>query len=155
MDYLNLIAWLVAVSSGLLAGTYFAFSSFIMQSLKALDGLDGIRTMNSINKVILRSMFMPLFFGSTILALALAGGGLWTWGEPDALWATAAGSIYVIGMFGVTAIFNVPLNNALAIAENNSNAAQVWTQYLTVWTRWNSVRAVTSLITFVACTKLL
>ncbi|MGB0752441.1 MAG: hypothetical protein ACPGQI_10815, partial [Gammaproteobacteria bacterium] len=64
MDYLNLIAWLVAVSSGLMAGTYFAFSSFIMQSLKALDGLDGIRTMNSINKVILRSMFMPLFFGS-------------------------------------------------------------------------------------------
>ena len=155
MDYLNLIAWLVAVSSGLMAGTYFAFSSFIMQSLKALDGLEGMRTMNSINEVILRSMFMPLFFVSTVLALALAGGGLWTWGESDSLWATVAGSIYVIGMFGVTAAFNVPLNNALAKAENNSNAEQVWAHYLTMWTRWNSVRAVTSLLTFAACIKLL
>ena len=155
MDYVTLIAWLVAISSGLMAGTYFAFSSFIMQSLSALDGVEGMRAMNAINEVILRSLFMPLFFASAVFALVLVGGGLWTWGEPNSLWATAAGSIYVIGMFGVTAVFNVPLNNALAIAENNSNAEQVWTQYLTVWTRWNSVRAVTSLITFVACTKLL
>ena len=51
MDYLTVIAWLVALSSGLMAGTYFAFSSFIMRSLKALDGLEGMRTMNSINEI--------------------------------------------------------------------------------------------------------
>ena len=138
-----------------MAGTYFAFSSFIMQSLSALDGVEGMRAMNAINEVILRSLFMPLFFASAVFALVLVGGGLWTWGEPDSLWATAAGSIYVIGMFGVTAVFNVPLNNALAKAGGESNPEQVWAHYCTVWTRWNSVRAVASLMTFTMCVKLL
>ena len=155
MDYLTLIAWVIAISSSLMAGTYFAFSSFIMQSLSALDGVEGMRTMNAINEVILRSLFMPLFFGSAVFALALVGAGLWTWGEPDSLWATAAGSIYVIGMFGVTAVFNVPLNNALAKAGSESNPEQVWAHYCIVWTRWNSVRAVASLMTFTMCLKLL
>ena len=155
MDYLTLIAWVIAISSSLMAGTYFAFSSFIMQSLSALDGVEGMRAMNAINEVILRSLFMPLFFGSAVFALALVGGGLWTWGEPDSLWATAAGSIYVIGMFGVTAVFNVPLNNALTKAGSESNPEQVWAHYCIVWTRWNSVRAVASLMTFTMCLKLL
>ena len=155
MDYVTLIAWPVAISSGLMAGTYFAFSSFIMQSLSALDGVEGMRAMNAINEVILRSLFMPLFFASAVFALVLVGGGLWTWGEPNSLWATAAGSIYVIGMFGVTAVFNVPLNNALAKAGCESNPEQVWAHYCTVWTRWNSVRAVASLMTFTMCVKLL
>ena len=155
MDYVTLIAWPVAISSGLMAGTYFAFSSFIMQSLSALDGVEGMRAMNAINEVILRSLFMPLFFASAVFALVLVGGGLWTWGEPDSLWATAAGSIYVIGMFGVTALFNVPLNNALAKAGGESNPEQVWAHYCTVWTRWNSIRAVASLMTFTMCLKLL
>ena len=29
MDYLTLIAWVIAISSSLMADTYFAFSSFI------------------------------------------------------------------------------------------------------------------------------
>ena len=155
MDYVTLIAWPVAISSGLMAGTYFAFSSFIMQSLSALDDVEGMRAMNAINEVILRSPFMPLFFGSAVFALALVGAGFWAWGEPNSLWATAAGSIYVIGMFGVTAVFNVPLNNALAKAGCESNPEQVWAHYCTVWTRWNSVRAVASLMTFTMCVKLL
>jgi uncharacterized membrane protein len=51
----------------------------------------------------------------------------------------------VLGMFAVTMIFNVPLNNALAAADPVSHeAASLWTRYLADWTAWNHVRTVAS-----------
>lgn len=59
----------------------------------------------------------------------------------------AAGVLYVLGMFIVTMIFNVPLNNALAAVDPaSSEAVSVWARYLTVWTTWNHVRTVSSIV---------
>jgi uncharacterized membrane protein len=53
------------------------------------------------------------------------------------------GVIYVLGMFVVTMVFNVPLNNALAAADLPSHgAAPLWARYLKEWTFWNHVRTV-------------
>jgi uncharacterized membrane protein len=57
----------------------------------------------------------------------------------------AGGALYVIGMFVCTAVFNVPLNNALAAVDPNSvEAASLWARYLTDWTLWNHVRTMSS-----------
>lgn len=98
--------------------------------------------MNSINAVILRSLFMPVFFGTTLASLALAGIGAMRWGETGAITMALGGVIYVIGMFVVTMAFNVPLNEALARAPT----PEVWARYLRVWTSWNHVRALASLV---------
>jgi uncharacterized membrane protein len=56
--------------------------------------------------------------------------------------------LYVLGMFVVTMIFNVPLNNALAAADPASHAAtSLWARFLTDWTVWNHVRTVSSTAT--------
>ena len=111
-----------------------------MQSL-AQSGDAGIDAMTSINRVILRSTFMPLFFGSTLLAAICGVLGLFRLAEP-AGWLMLAGSlIFVVGMFGVTAAFNVPLNNQLT-----QSPQAVWPQYLTTWTAWNHFRTVASVI---------
>ena len=57
----------------------------------------------------------------------------------------AGGTLYVLGMFIVTMVCNVPLNDALAAADPSSpEAASLWTRYLTDWTMWNHVRTVAS-----------
>jgi uncharacterized membrane protein len=57
----------------------------------------------------------------------------------------AGGVLYVLGMFVVTVIFNVSLNNALAAADPASHeAASLWARFLTDWTLWNHVRTVSS-----------
>ncbi len=98
--------------------------------------------MNAINTTILRSPFMPLFWGTTLAGLALAAIGLVCWRLPGAPMMLAGGLTYVPGMFVVTVGFNVPLNNALARAAPDGS---VWERYLRDWTFWNHVRTAASL----------
>lgn len=149
------LVWVMAICSGLMAGTYMAFSGFIMRSFARLNTAAAIAAMNTINTVILKSSFMPLFFGSSVIALLLLLVGLWHWGEPGAGLATAAGLTYGIGMFVTTAAGNVPLNNALArVSGDDEEAERTWATYLERWTRWNTVRTVASLVTLVLCLDL-
>jgi len=138
--------WTAIVGCGLMAGVYFTFSSFLMGSLAAVPRPAGILAMQSINRVILSSLFMPVFFATSAVSLALAIWGLFRWGEPGAGFAIAGGLVYVLGMFVCTAAFNVPLNNALDVVEpDTAAAADLWTRYLRDWTRWNHVRTAASL----------
>jgi uncharacterized membrane protein len=151
--------WIAAIGCGLMAGVYFTFSAFVMSSLEVLPDQQGIAAMQSINRVILRSPFMVLFFGTTLLSLAAVGYGLWRWGSPGSTLLIAAGLIYVVGMFVATAAFNVPLNDALdAVDPATSQAAEVWGDYLSRWTRWNHLRTISSTAScalFVAALKVL
>lgn len=146
----TVLLWLSIVGSGLIAGVYFTFSAFVMCSLAELPGGDGARAMNRINVVIVRSPFILLFFGTTIAAAVLGFLGAWGWGEPWAIRTFAGGALYVLGMFGVTALRNVPLNDALAAADpDTEEGAATWRRYLGEWTRWNHLRTVACTVTCV------
>lgn len=137
------LIWIAAIGTGLMAGVYFAFSAFVMTALGRLPPPAGIDAMRSINATILGSAFMPLFFGTTLISLALAVLAAFRWGDPGAGALGAAGLVYVVGMFLCTVRFNVPLNETLAAADA-AGAASVWQAYLTEWTRWNHVRTAAS-----------
>jgi len=79
--------------------------------------------MNAINCDIVRSLFVPLFLGGTLAAAALAVMAILRWGEPGAMVMLAGGVLYAVGMFVVTMVFNVPLNDALAAADPSSPEA--------------------------------
>jgi uncharacterized membrane protein len=144
------LLWLSVVGCGLLAGLYFAFSTFIMTALGRTDQAAGIAAMNAINKVIVQSPFLPVFLGSTLTCLALAILAPFRWDEPGAAMWLTGGVLYVVGMFVVTMVFNVPLNNALAAVQPaSSEAATLWARYLTDWTWWNHVRTIASTLAFV------
>ena len=67
---MSMLLWLdkvAIISFGFIGGVYFAFSFFVMQSLKKTNATDAIRTMNIINQVILKSPFMVLFFSHQLL----------------------------------------------------------------------------------------
>jgi uncharacterized membrane protein len=139
------LLWFAAIGCGLLAGLYFAFSTFIMTALGRIGQAAGIAAMNAINVAIVQSLFMPIFLATTVASAALAVIAVLRWGESGAVAMAAGGVLYVLGMFVVTVFFNVPLNNALGAADPASReAASLWARYLTDWTLWNHVRTVSS-----------
>jgi uncharacterized membrane protein len=139
------LLWFSAVGCGLLAGLYFAFSTFIMTALGRIDQAAGIAAMNAINSEIVRSLFMPFLLGTTLTSAALALLAIFRWGEAGAIAMLVGGVLYMLGMFVVTMLFNVPLNDALAAVDPSSPAAAtLWTRYLSDWTFWNHVRTVAS-----------
>ncbi|OKO87318.1 membrane protein [Bradyrhizobium sp. NAS80.1] len=141
------LLWFSAIGCGLLAGIYFAFSTFIMIALGRLDQAAGIAAMNAINVDIVRSLFMPLFLGTTMAGAVLVVMGAMRVGEPGAVSMIVGGGLYVIGMFVVTMVFNVPLNNTLAaVGPLGPEASALWATYLKDWTFWNHVRTVTSAV---------
>ena len=141
------LLWTAALSSGLIAGVYFAFSGFIMQAFKKIDTTQSITAMNAINEIILRSLFMPLFFGSTLISVLLIIVTLVNWEETGSGITLIAGVIYFAGMFVCTVLFNVPLNNTLAKTKPDSvDAHLVWSHYLKTWTNWNHLRTISSLV---------
>ena len=63
---------LAILGSGLVAGVFFAFSTFIMAALARLPTAQGIVAMQSINITVITPVFMVVLFGIAILAGYLA-----------------------------------------------------------------------------------
>ena len=138
---IDLLLWFTLLSVAIMAGLYFAFSTFVMRALDAIDHPAGMQAMQSINKVILRSPFLPLFFGSTLSAVALLVIVFIDRDVDGANSILGGAMLYVAGMFVVTVIGNVPLNNRLDAANPEDEASLgVWKDYLVRWSRWNHVR---------------
>jgi len=131
---------------GLMAGVYFTFSVFVMRSLATLNPLNGARAMIAINEVIVKTLFLPLFFCSTVLSIVLMTRVFLAEPSNDATVIYIATGIYIVGMFFVTMFGNVPMNNQLRdSAANNQQLTAYWQYYLTAWTRLNHIR-------FLSCT---
>lgn len=144
------LTWFSAVSSGIMAGVYFTFSSFAMRSFAELGDEAGARAMQSINRVILRSAFLPLFFASTLACAVLLVLGLLGYGGKGAVMMAAGGGVYIAGMFAVTVVGNVPLNNQLdAVDPASGESAKAWRRYLTRWTMYNHVRTLACILAMV------
>ena len=151
--YTSTLLSLAAISTGLMAGIYFAFSSFVMPAFKNIEEKQAIAAMTSINDTILRSWFMPLFFGSSIISAILLF-SIWTQSySPNSNLIIFACITYLTGMLLCTAIFNVPLNKALAKAgAANLESHITWSGYLKNWTFWNHVRMIASLFSCIIFT---
>ncbi|MEM7701434.1 MAG: anthrone oxygenase family protein [Pseudomonadota bacterium] len=144
------LLWFAAVSAGIMAGVYFTFSFFAMRAFAELGDEAGARAMQRINVVIQRSAFLPLFFASTLACAALVVLGVMGLAGPQGAWVIAGGAVYVIGMFGVTLVGNVPLNNRLdAVDPASAEGAAMWREYLARWTPLNHVRTLACTVSMV------
>lgn len=144
---------LSAIGSGMIAGAFFVFSFAIMRALSRITPFSGMWAMQSINIYILNPMFLGVFLGTGVICAGLAITAVVRWHLPGAGWLLTGTMIYVVGSIGVTVIFNVPMNNALMVADPATpEGLQLWAKYLTDWTFWNHIRTVASLA---ACASLI
>ena len=150
---MSVLLWLdeiAIISFGFIGGVYFAFSFFVMQSLNKVSHSEAIRTMNSINSVILKSPFMFLFFLSSFIAFIMFLENLIL----NELTSNAgfASLIFLLGMFICTAMKNVPLNNKLANFDFNDstcNPENEWNYYYKNWIKWNHIRTTSCFLSMV------
>ncbi|MBX5023428.1 DUF1772 domain-containing protein [Rhizobium lentis] len=144
------------MGSGLVAGIFFAFSTFIMTAFARIPAEQGIAAMNAINVTIVRSPFMTLFVPTAILCLVIAVLAVIDWrGGASTLMLTGA-ALYLLASFLSTIIFNVPMNDALEkVSGSGAEAAALWTTYLRDWTWWNHVRTIASLLASAAFVRAL
>lgn len=134
------------IACGLVAGVFLTFSDFVMRSLDGAKTSAGIQAMQIINREVFKTVFMVLLLGWSALSPLLV---IYAWFYLTGTAATlvmAGGLAYLIGVFIVSMVFNVPMNKRLDALEFTSpQAAQYWkTQYVPRWTFWNYVRAISS-----------
>ncbi len=135
-----------ALGCGLIAGVFFAFSSFVMNALAQLQPTQGIAAMQLINITVINPLFMAAFLGTAAACIFLAVSSVLRWHQPGAAYLLIGSLLYLIGTVGVTIVCNVPLNEALARVEPDSNeGASLWISYLANWTAWNHVRTIAAL----------
>jgi uncharacterized membrane protein len=143
MDIWSIATILAALGSAIIGGIFFAFSTFIMAALAARPPAEGMAAMVSINRVILRSLFMLTFFGTALLSVALAVHALVAWG-PGSAWLLGGAFAYLVLSITLTMVFNVPLNDAIDRADPAADNQALWADYVERWTLWNHVRTIAS-----------
>ncbi|WP_286967015.1 MULTISPECIES: DUF1772 domain-containing protein [Arsenicicoccus] len=132
----SLVTAVAGLGSLAVGGLYVAFSWRVMPRLAALPTPVAAATMQDLNRRVERAPFLSAFFGTAALSAAV----LW---QDRGLAAT--GSIAYLAGFAMTLAYHVPRNTRLARVDAASPAAgPVWRDYLTEWTRANTVRAALS-----------
>jgi uncharacterized membrane protein len=144
MNFVTTASVVVALlGSSLIAGVFFAFSSFIMKALARVPSHEGIAAMQSINVVVLNPSFLGVFMGTTAISVLVAALAVKGWGTPSAPLFLSGALLYIVGTFLVTGLGNVPLNDQLAaISASDPEIISVWQHYLDRWTLLNTTRTV-------------
>jgi uncharacterized membrane protein len=134
--------------AGVVTGLLFAFSNFVMRALAELPNDKGMFAMQRVNEKILNPVFLILFLGTPILCVLITFKSALQPGSSGSLFLLIGALAYLIGPFGITMLFNVPLNNKLAEVDQ-SVADEIWPVYQKQWQRWNHARTCIGVVSIV------
>ena len=145
-----MIYLIVATITGaaLVTGLLFAFSNFVMKALADVSDSSGMEVMQRINERIINPIFFVLFFGTPLLCLIVAITSVLNLIHYSSYLVVVGSVLYLIGPFGITLLFNVPLNNRLAETKD-SNAEKEWRDYQIRWQRWNHLRTYIGILSII------
>ena len=136
MTYIHAIA---ITGAGVVTGLLFAFSNFVMQALAKLPNEHGMHAMREINEKIINPIFVLFFLLTPLLCVVLGINAIINPEAGAAVFSVCGSVLYLAGPFGITMLFNVPLNNRLAKAAVEE-ADTLWPDYQVRWQRWNHIR---------------
>ena len=140
------LAFVAALGAGVVAGVFYAFSTFVMKALARRPHPEGMAAMQSINVAVINPMFLGVFPGTAATSAGAVVAALLRLGGFGGMYLLVGGAFYLLGTFGVTPAFNVPLNNALAgVSGDDPDGSLRWEEYVRRWTAWNHVRTAAAL----------
>jgi uncharacterized membrane protein len=151
VDVVVTLSIVAAIGCGLIAGVFYAFSSFVMRGLDELGAARAVETMQSINRTVLHPSFLGVFLGTGVLCLGLVVAVVVTDAIAGAGPLVVGAALYLVGTILVTGIFNVPMNERLATIDAGGPAAETeWETYFRRWVVWNHVRTAAAVVASVA-----
>ena len=138
---LAVVTFFAALGCGVMAGVFFAFSAFVMKALDRLPAARAVVAMQEINAAAPTPAFMAALFGTAVACGALIPWSFFVWGEPSAVYLLVGGGLYLVCAIGLTIVYHVPRNEALARVDAHSAEAESrWSSYVAGWTAWNHLR---------------
>jgi uncharacterized membrane protein len=142
-----------AIATAASGGMMYVFSTFVMRGLDRTGPVQAITAMRGINAEANSSAtFLMPYLGAAILAICVGVVAVIRWNQPGSGWLLAGAVAGTAGVV-VTMAFNVPLNIRLDAVDPDglsvADGAREWQTYLSSWTAWNHVRAVTGLVSAV------
>ena len=141
----RIAALLPVLMTGLMAGFFYAFSVCVMGGLDRTEPAAAIAAMQGINEAVRNPVFFVTFFLTPAIALGSAAFLHATGASRSAVLVAVSAAIYLVAV-AMTAIVNVPMNEALALVEPDApDAARIWADYSARWTFWNTARTFASL----------
>ncbi len=150
---IDVVLLITTVASSLAGGLFYAWSCSVIPGLKKLPDNTYIQAMQSFNKAILNPVFFISFIGTLLLlpvCVYLNYNSLF----PVRFYLLLAALIlYVLGVFGITALGNIPLNRKLDNFDMaNSDEQSVSLQrknFEGPWIRWHSVRTCAGILVII------
>ncbi|MDN3693532.1 DUF1772 domain-containing protein [Chryseobacterium tructae] len=142
---------ITAVLTALIAGLFYAYSCSVVLGLGKLNDIEYLKAMQNINREILNPVFFMSFMGTAILlpvsAFMLRGE------QPAFIFLLLATLAYIIGVFGVTVIGNVPMNDQLDQFDISGSTTEAIKQmrdnFENRWNFLNNIRTVFSVISII------
>ena len=142
-----------AVGTGMAAGAFFVFSTFVMSGLKRLPPARGAEAMQAINKEAPTPLFMLLLFGTGAACVVLGIYSALHLDESASVYQLIGSALYVVGAIVVTGAYHIPRNNKLdGLDANSAEGMAYWAVYLKEWVRMNHVRTIAPLAAAVLLT---
>ncbi len=152
MMFGKLIQTVAVLLTGLVAGLFYSYACSVTGALGKLPDREYVMTFQSINTAILNAWFFASFMGSLIV-LPLA-----TWLSYRAevhfsFWLLLSATVvYAVGVFGVTMLGNVPLNNMLERFNRDTATLQdissLRERFEAPWNKLNLIRTIAAIFSF-------
>ncbi|HEY9561634.1 MAG TPA: anthrone oxygenase family protein [Anseongella sp.] len=146
---MQILLLITSVLVALAAGLFYSYSISVIPGLGRLADREYLHSMQSINRAILNPLFFASFLGSLFALPASA----WLWyhtrGADNGFYLLLGATLlYCIGVFMVTVVANVPLNNTLdkldINAVQNDRLREHRTAFETPWNRYHTIRTVSN-----------
>ena len=160
MRFKNIVLAGAGITTGLIAGLFFAYQVSVIPAFKTLSDAQYVASMQAINLAIPQDPFFELnFLGAAVFLLVAAYLHRSASGSRRFLLLVGAALLYLIGTLGVTMGANVPLNDTLAAFSLSTATPQqaeiARAAFEDSWNTWNLVRTLASIgalvLVIVAC----
>ena len=152
MKRMKVLLFLAILFSGLVAGLVYAYSCSVNTGLKNLDDAEFLTAMQSINIAIQNPLFFTSFMGLLVIFPVTALKYYHAGANTTFCLILASAAIYIVAVFGVTILGNVPLNETLAKFNLNEaspgEVASIRRLFEKPWNTFHTIRTIASIISF-------
>ncbi len=147
MKFADILLVVAAIFSALMAGFFFSSSVSVSLGLAKLADKEFLKAMQNINREVQNQIFFVCFFGALVM-LPLAAFQQYSHSKNSFALLLIATLFYLVGVFAVTVLVNVPLNNKLEIFDlskaTEATVKQMRNSFERRWNFWNNIRTVAS-----------
>lgn len=149
----NSISFFTLLVTALMAGLFYSYFFSVNPGLARLNDESYLLAMQSINRAILNPGFFICFFGALVLLPLNAYLGYEGNITLKFSFLALAAVFYIIGLFGITILYNVPLNESLDAFKIEGNSVEQLSDmhkaFEEPWNRWHSIRTGAVIISFI------